>query len=358
MFACDLMMMLSQFYHSGTISMNKAKARQEQTLTHRVFRWVGAIIVVVASASTAARADDTAELKASNAKLQSQNEALKENVEQLSDRLAKLEADVRKLRLQYAQDLRSLTDRMAKLDNSRPSLAKVDPTPTLPVKPGTGHGSGTNVVNPVKPVGPITLRPPTRIPDPVIPKPRIRPKHTGDRPKGLPTTMAVVDMVSLFKALQEKDSIEFGLKELVYAVGFENKAWRTKLNNLSADIQLLGKGTPAHQYKSLEIEKARIGWQIAIETAKRRLDRRRGDLTGVLYAKMVEAVGRVADDNGYEVVLFKEPTPVYTDYRSVGDFLASRMVVQANDSVDLTDQVIRVMNREYNSTRDARDALR
>ena len=69
--------------------------------------------------------------------------------------------------------------------------------------------------------------------------------------------MAVVDMVSVFNSLDEKETIEVALKDLVYSIQFKEKSWRSRVNNMMADLRLLEEGSPVYQRKMLEIERAR-----------------------------------------------------------------------------------------------------
>lgn len=332
---------------------------------------------VVLTAAPMLFAQDTAELRA-------RNEVLEADVKRLKQRIDQLEADVQKLRIEYAREMQETIDRLARLESAlRDRMVSRPPKPIDPnddpfsnlrgddapkpradtpkrstddrpaPRPATDDRNPSRDDKSPEPLITDNSNPPLaradtlHIPDPVIPTPRPRPKPVGSRPKGLPTPMAVVNMVDVFEALKEKDRIEEGLGDLIYAVQFEDQKWRRRIGGFQADLATLEKGSLAYEQKVRQVEEARIEWGVALAATRQKLERRRGELTGKLYAKMVEAVGRVADANGYEIVLFKEPQPDYYRFESMAEFLSSRLVVRVNNSVDLTDQVVRLMNREY-----------
>ena len=338
------------------------------------------LILALLVAATPLLAADDAEV----VRLRAEKEALEQKLKLLMERVEKIETELDRLRLEMARSNRSIEDRLARVEGGDTRIASgttnngtrnpnldpdssarlfTDPRPTTPTTPTTPrttpHTTTPNTTTPnttpTPPVRPVIPDPPPdtttarvdlpRIPDPFLPTTPKRPRI--ERAKGTPTTIAVVDMLKLFNSLKEKMAIEEGLKDLIYAVKFEDQKWQRKIGELTLDLRLIAEGTPAHIEKKRQLEQARIDWNVSLAAAKTRLNRRRGELLKVLYAKMVNGVGRVADQNGYDMVLFQESTPAYEAFANVGELINTRMVVKAADSVDLTEQVIRLLNGEY-----------
>lgn len=367
--------------------------------------WLMGVIILVVSVGVS-RADEVSDLKSKNADLASENVALKAQIDALSRRLATMQGERSALDAKFAavsrrlagietglqgmqttlsKQLQETLDRLAMLESGgvRPgTMAKADNTnPRTNPRTNTNSNTGTNTTNNTtnntnsKPPPRPYVRPnttPTKStntdtksntnngsnttiarvdpPRPVIPAPTIKPRIRVNRPKGvhgLPTTIAVVDMVKVFDNLREKIHVEESLADLVYAVKFEDKKWAEKVRAYELDLQLLEKGSLPYLTKQHEIDKAKINWKVDLASAQAALNRKRGERMKELYNKMAEVCGRVADEQGFDMILFKEPDPNYENFRSVGDLAGSRMVLRANESVDLTEQVIRLLNREF-----------
>jgi len=310
-----------------------------------------------------------AKLREEIAILRAEKQALEEKVRKLSEQLAKaqaVESELTKLRSEIARGFNDMSERIARLEGSPTRVAtgatttpRTTTTPTL--NPTTTPN--TTAVGPARTTTTPTILPTPnrtdapsttiarselpRIPDPVIPTGPIRTRPKTDRPKGTPTTVAMVDMVYVWSSLREKQAIEDGLGDLVYAVQFADQGWQKKIREAELDFALLAEGSEAWIEKRRQIESAYIERNVAIASAKTKLNRRRGELTKLLYAKMVDGIGRVADENGYDAVIFKEPEPTFTKIASINELFNERMVVLGTDSVDLSEQVIQVLNREY-----------
>jgi len=343
------------------------------------------VVTVLSSLWLPSAMGDETKLREEIGILRAEKQALEDRVKNLTEQLTKaqaVEAELIKLRSEIARGFDAMSDRIARLEggtvrlttgsdtpsknpdgtmarNDPPSLAPTTTprtapttptTPTTPptlttpsLTPGKTPGKGTSTTTPSI-IPPTTL---TRIPDPTIPStsPRTRPRE--DRAAGTPTTVAMVDMVKLWSQLKEKSAIEEGLTDLIYAVQFADQATQKKIRELELDLSLLAKGSEAAIEKLRLIETAYIDRNVTIGFAKTRLNRRRGELTKLLYSKMVEAIGRVADENGYDAVIFKETDPNYSKVSTINELLTDRMVVVGAESVDLTEQAIRLMNNEF-----------
>jgi Skp family chaperone for outer membrane proteins len=352
-------------------------------------------ILLLAAAATPAHAQD-AKLREEIAILKAEKQALEEKVRKLTADLAKaqaVETELSKLRADIARGFNDMSERIARLEGQPTRVASGNNTPRIddPVRPtprvdtpttpridppatpriDTNPRATTPTIIPNTPstpttpnktpsTPPILPQPPNRtdtnpsvradlprIPDPVIPSAPVRTRPRTDRPKGTPTTVAMVDMVHVWNSLKEKTTIEDGLADLVYAVQFTDQTWAKKVRDLELDFALQAEGSEAWIEKKRQIEAAVIERNVAIASAKTRLNRRRGELTKLLYQKMVDGIGRVADENGYDAVIFKETEPNYSKISSIGELFTDRMVVLGTDSVDLSEQVIQLLNREY-----------
>ena len=60
-------------------------------------------------------------------------------------------------------------------------------------------------------------------------------------------------------------------------------------------------------------------------------------------------IGRVAKENGYDVVLYKEQEPDFQNVKAeaINQMIQLRKVLWSADDLDLTDQAVTRMNNEY-----------
>lgn len=332
-------------------------------------RTLAFVFVLTMLTASAVHADD-AKLREEIGILRAEKQALEEKLRKLTADLEKaqrVEAELTKLRAELARGFNDMSERIARLEGApvrvttKPevnpkddpftkSLAKNDPPTTPLTTPAITTNPKTTTPTTTGPAlkTPTIVKPDLpRIPDVVIPTTPTRTRPKEDRPHGTPTTIAMVDMVQLWDALKEKKAIEDGLSDLIYAVQFADQNWQKKIRELELDQSLLAVNSEAWLEKRRQIEASYIERNVAIASAKTKLNRRRGELTKALYAKMVHAIGRVAEENGYDGVIFKEPEPQFGKLTTMNQLYTDRMVIVGTDSVDLTDQAIRLMNREY-----------
>ena len=72
-----------------------------------------------------------------------------------------------------------------------------------------------------------------------------------------------------------------------------------------------------------------------------------------LYRKTLDAIGRVAKDSGYDVVLFKEKAPDFTNANAqqISTMIQVRKLLWSSDDIDITQQITQRMNNEFENAR-------
>lgn len=167
------------------------------------------------------------------------------------------------------------------------------------------------------------------------------------------TAVATVDITRVYRSLKERESVMADGKRRVEVL-------RQMKDQQDAEIEKLGQewdtmrrmsSSGAEAVKKLEsqLEQKAVEYRVKQETESLRAQMSTATAIERLYRKMLDTSGRVAEDNGYDLVLFDEPIP---DFRRVPPqqmdaALGSREVLWARESLNLTDQVITRMNNEY-----------
>jgi Skp family chaperone for outer membrane proteins len=167
-----------------------------------------------------------------------------------------------------------------------------------------------------------------------------------------PAVIGLVDIAKLMNSLQElKDR-----NDLTMAKG---KQLQEKLTEISSQIKQIDtelKDVIPKDDKAKRIE--RLAQRVELEATyeargkayQRIIDLDHGDILNDLYPKATAAVQAYAAKEGYDVVLLDDRPMQLPDSGSVKDYnevIQKKRILFAKDGVDITDQLITVMNNEY-----------
>lgn len=173
------------------------------------------------------------------------------------------------------------------------------------------------------------------------------------RVRAQPTAVAVVDIEAVFAGLQEKTLLEANMQSQAERVKTEHEQAQNDLRSLQGDLDLLDPAGEAYRRKQAEVQQAVIQFQVTREYHNQRLARTQVGNIEHLYRKTLDAAGRVATDNGYDLVIFKEKAPDFTgaNAQQISTQIQVRKLLWSSDRVDLTQQVTQRMNSEFNNAR-------
>lgn len=168
-----------------------------------------------------------------------------------------------------------------------------------------------------------------------------------------PTAVAVCNIEQVVEALTEKQQLDAEMKQHRDALAAEQQSRQKRIEKLEFDLNALKPGTDAYKQKQEELQRAALELQVWTRFEQARAGRELGLQTERLYRKILEAIGRVGQDNGYDVVLFRESNVdmQFENPQQLSALIQLRKVLYANPSIDLTDQVIQRMNNEYEAIR-------
>ncbi len=177
--------------------------------------------------------------------------------------------------------------------------------------------------------------------------------HAQNAMRSQPTAVAVVNWERISTELKEKQAIEADIQSTIEKFNEQQEKRKDDIEGLKADLDLYQPDNPNFSKTQQELEKKVIEYRAWSEYQQKKLNDERIIQIENLYRRIVDAASRVASDNGYDIVLQKESEPVFKDVNAqqVLQQIAMRKVLWANDSIDLTDQVIQRMNNEYENMR-------
>lgn len=167
--------------------------------------------------------------------------------------------------------------------------------------------------------------------------------------KGRPTAIAVCDVQRLFDSLKEKAQVEGDLQVQAQKLQQEKTDREKDLRQLQSDLEILAPDTPAYDQKQDELERKAVELQAWAQFQQNKLNRERAVQIEGIYRKMADAIGRVAKENGYDVVLFKEAEINFRGAKpeQLSGLIQIRKVLFAVDDLDVTDVTVSKMNNEF-----------
>jgi Skp family chaperone for outer membrane proteins len=169
--------------------------------------------------------------------------------------------------------------------------------------------------------------------------------------RGRPTAVAVVDVQKAFDALAEKDQIEADLRAEAERLKLQEEDKKKSIRELQADLEILAQGQPAWKAKKEQLDTGLIELQVWRNFETQKLNRERGVQIENLYRKLTDSIGRVAGQQGYDVVLFKEKPVEFrgAEPQQIPTLIQVRKVLWSADDLDVTNAVITDMNNQFRS---------
>jgi Skp family chaperone for outer membrane proteins len=164
-----------------------------------------------------------------------------------------------------------------------------------------------------------------------------------------PTKVAVVDVLKVFNSLQEKANVEADIRQRGERLRNEEEARRKELNDLQNDLQMLAPDTQAYTQKTEQIKSKLIELRVWSTINSDNLQAESSIQLANLYRKMLDTIGRVAKENQYDMVLYKEQQADFQNAKAetINQLIQIRKLLWSSDDLDLTDQVVTRMNNEY-----------
>ena len=165
------------------------------------------------------------------------------------------------------------------------------------------------------------------------------------------TAIAVVDFSRVLDALQEPKDRDATRRSRAEQISKELEAERKRLEDLEKRINDLPPNSPEWRDLVLRGLQDAAALKARQETHQAFLDREKLDFLREIYAKVTDAVNRVAARDGWELVLIDDRSislpPTQSGRNAVDAAIASKRVIMATERIELTNQVITMMNNEY-----------
>lgn len=170
-----------------------------------------------------------------------------------------------------------------------------------------------------------------------------------NKPGPRPASVAVVNLGKIFENSDERGARRAEVSGQLEALQKEEATRRKELETLKTDLEILGPETDAHRQTIEKLESKAIEFDTWLQYQKRKLERESTLQDETLYRKIMEAVARIAKQDGYDVVLYMDSVDSVrsqTRQQLMGQ-IQTRRVLYAADGLDITDAVSQMLNNEY-----------
>ncbi len=170
------------------------------------------------------------------------------------------------------------------------------------------------------------------------------------RPPAQPTAIATVDIVTIFDQLQELKDLEAKLEERKNTRQAQLDEVNNQLRAIGADLEAMTRGTDQYKDKVRQAMELQAVLKARSEALNQILSIDRGNMTRELYTKAVGAINRIAEREGYDAVYFDDSTfivPEDAPYQDVYRSIVTRSLLYRHSSIDITTDVVSLMNSEY-----------
>jgi Skp family chaperone for outer membrane proteins len=174
---------------------------------------------------------------------------------------------------------------------------------------------------------------------------------TSARLAAQPVAVATVDIVKIIDGLEEREVLEKDLQIRTDARQNQLNEVLERLQILSANLEESGDRT-SDDYK----EQVRQFYELrAVAEARREaltqiISIDLGTVRREMFLKVSDAIGRIAEREGYDIVMLDDslfPLPENAADADVYRAIITKSIIYRKDSVDITDDVVILMNNEF-----------
>ena len=175
-----------------------------------------------------------------------------------------------------------------------------------------------------------------------------QPLEAQNQPKAAKTAVAVVNVAELISKCQKNQDFQADVQKRQVKLVQEQKDRETKINQLRQDLDLAGSAAE-RQKKEREITKALYEFQAWQQIEQQNLLRDQRTALIELYGEIDAAVATVAQQEGYDMVLFDTPTPDFDTLNpeQLVQVIGNRRVVYRSEDVSMTKKVLAKLDLDH-----------
>ncbi|MGD9692138.1 MAG: OmpH family outer membrane protein [Phycisphaerales bacterium] len=172
----------------------------------------------------------------------------------------------------------------------------------------------------------------------------------GGKPSIRPATVATIDVQKVVNSLDEIAQREQELNAFREALRAKVKVKDDALKAAQSALELLQQKSPEYRQKWEEARRLTVELKMEGDISVQLIDEKRGAIWAEIFRKVIDASGRLAAQNGYDVILNNDSTesvPENVTESGIRALIAARRTLFAAPALDATDELIQMMNNEH-----------
>ena len=166
-----------------------------------------------------------------------------------------------------------------------------------------------------------------------------------------PATVAVIDLERVFAELDELSSAQVDLNNRGQDMTKLNEEKLSQLKMLEDNLSAFAAGTPAMATAEEELLTATIEYETWVKVQERLVDREKALVLEKVYNSVKQAVASMAEQEGYDLVLLNDSIKplMRGPEQAVQQQISARRILYANNTIDVTEELITRMNNMFNA---------
>jgi len=171
----------------------------------------------------------------------------------------------------------------------------------------------------------------------------------GQTPSPTATRVAVVDLVRLFNEYERTKQLNEDLAKKQDKFKADRQQKVDQIDVLRAQLENFQPGSKDYKDRQEQLMKQSIELEVFTKVTAEQLKQEFRQLTEEVYNELVDQVGKLAKQMGYDLVLHQDAVEIKQadDFSTMLSKIKQRKVIYCANSIDITDHVIAAVNNDY-----------
>ncbi len=163
---------------------------------------------------------------------------------------------------------------------------------------------------------------------------------------------AVVDVDNVFQGLAEREQIEARITSQIEKLQEKEQAKRQEIKDIQTELGVLSPDSPEYDKRRQDMEHLVIELQVELQYQQRQIEIEKALQIENLYRKILLNIEEIAQQRGYDLVLFKDQTPSLrgANQQQLAAMIQVRKLLYSAPSLDITETVKQRMNARHTAT--------
>lgn len=180
----------------------------------------------------------------------------------------------------------------------------------------------------------------------------VSPARSGDKVSVGPTRVAVCDMLEIFSSYQRAKDFLAKLTQRRQEIQAESEKRAKAIESIQMELEGLKVGSSEYEQRLNEAQRLNFEHKAWLEHQDATVGREYYRLTKQMYEEVVQTVGQVAKDEGFQIVLYYQRVVLQSDNTTeLLRQIERQKVIYSDEGLDITASVLSRLNEAYSSSK-------